>query len=542
MSFCAKTSELTSSSPTGMFRHYNQVMKLRRSEVNPDDLTAARLFQSFMHMCLCFGLSQGGALTTVTYATTFFGFRLGSTADGLFFSAFTVTSLVLATWTVKHIGILRSYKLALLLFVVYEVMLWFAWGRPTGSASLLTLAYAGSVIGGFGFAIHWTSQSLIFSTTAQAYAKARGFDVQTVSNSFSGMFAGIYVLFEMLCKLAASTLVSLANVDKDPPWRHFFELFSVLIIVALVNSWNVVSTEGCVVKKTPEEEHSSSEPFLGSRAGSGDAGAKGDSIDIQIQNGTSWASCRKDVYERMAGVPRLMCSSPLLIFLMPVNVAFGVTAGFLFSFYYEKTVAAYLGDSSVGFVSAISPAMCSLLSLPLSFIAEGFGKTFVILLGSVSLGMIGTLYFAVDNSKLGNWPTVICIQFLMGTGRAVWEGVGKAIYVDVFEKKDLPAAFSAMYMVTGMLTFMSLFVFPNVPVKAMALLIIVPSALMVPGYQIVQARSREETSRRFSLCSRPTSGQNHGMWWSAASPSMSETTPLAQTAIEVKGDPTSAVQ
>ena len=128
--------------------------QLPSSQTNANDLTAARLFRSFMNLCLCFGLSQGGALTTVTYATTFFGFRLGSTADGIFFSAFTITSLALATWTVRYIGKLRSYKLALLLFMVYEVMLWFAWGRPTGSASLLALAYSASAIGGFGFALH----------------------------------------------------------------------------------------------------------------------------------------------------------------------------------------------------------------------------------------------------------------------------------------------------------------------------------------------------------------------------------------------------
>ena len=36
----------------------------------------------------------------------------------------------------------------------------------------------------------------------------------------------------------------------------------------------------------------------------------------------------------------------------------------------------------------------------------------------------------------------------MGIG-GLWEGVGKAIYVDVFEKNDLATA-AAMYAVTGM--------------------------------------------------------------------------------------------
>jgi MFS family permease len=524
---CEKTGEYDSSSPTAMFRHYNIISKLPSSQTNANDLTAARLFRSFMNLCLCFGLSQGGALTTVTYATTFFGFRLGSTADGIFFSAFTITSLALATWTVRYIGKLRSYKLALLLFMVYEVMLWFAWGRPTGSASLLALAYSASAIGGFGFALHWTSQSLIFSSTAQAYARARGFEVQTVSNSFSGIFAGIYVLFEMLCKLAASTLVSLSsNIDKHPPWHRFFVLFTIMIFVALINSWKVsnheeravVSAASSEKNSLSEESSAPSEPLL---SGTNDESPV-HNIDSTEQQST-WSSCRNDVYERMISVPRLMVSSPFLCWLMPVNIAFGVTAGFLFSYYYDNTVAAYLGDASVGFVSAISPGTCSMLSLPLAFLAEGFGKSFVIFLGTISLGIIGTLYLFIDNSKLGNWPAVITIQVLMGIGRAVWEGVGKAIYVDVFDENDLAAAFSAMYMVTGMLTFLSLFVFPNVSVKVMAILIIVPALMMVPGYKVVQARSRRTESLKRS---DKMLKDHKGMWWSAG-PSVSETTPLS---------------
>ena len=492
---------ITSPGAIALFKHHNLMMKLsRRLELSGKDKAVMNLFRSFMNLCLCFGLSQGAALTTVTYATTLFGERIGSTADGIFFATSTIASLAFATLTVRSIGELKAYKLSLLLFMSYEIILWLAWGRPDGSVSLHILIFIGSMLGGYGFALHWTSQSLIFSSTAQSYAALCDFDAQSVSVSFSGIFACVYVFFEMVCKLVAGILVSISsNSHQDLSWHNFFILFTFAIFLALLNSCNVVSpdinqhdtTNASPVNISCEACHdrsnsSPSEPLL-----SNDHHNlfRGDSDYAADKPCASWALCLRSTLKPLLDVPQLIYTSPLLCYLMPINISFGVTAGFLFSFYYENTVAAYLGYPSVGFVSAISPAVCSLLSIPLSFTAEVLGKTFIIFVGSISLSIIGWLYLVVDNSKLGTWPTVICIQVLMGIGRAVWEGVGKAIYVDVFYGKDLSSAFSAMYMVTGLLTFVSLFVFPSLQIEVMGLLIIVPSLLMVPGYAIVRAKS-----------------------------------------------------
>ena len=62
-------------------------------------------------------------------------------------------------------------------------------------------------------------------------------------------------------------------------------------------------------------------------------------------------------------------------------------------------------------------------------------------------------------------PSSLFINFAMGVGRAVWENTNKAIFADVFSPADAPSAFAGMYMITGMLTFTSLFVFPNIPLK-----------------------------------------------------------------------------
>ena len=60
-----------------------------------DGYVAALLLRSHLYLCICFGLAQGAAITTITYATTFMNERVGSYCDGVFFGCFTVVSLTI---------------------------------------------------------------------------------------------------------------------------------------------------------------------------------------------------------------------------------------------------------------------------------------------------------------------------------------------------------------------------------------------------------------------------------------------------------------
>jgi hypothetical protein len=47
---------------------------------------------------------------------------------------------------------------------------------------------------------------------------------------------------------------------------------------------------------------------------------------------------------------RMLLVDRCLLCLMPINVAFGFSAGFLYSYFYQHTVARFRGDSAVRFV------------------------------------------------------------------------------------------------------------------------------------------------------------------------------------------------
>uniref|UniRef100_A0A7S2BNG7 Uncharacterized protein n=1 Tax=Octactis speculum TaxID=3111310 RepID=A0A7S2BNG7_9STRA len=133
-------------------------------------------------------------------------------------------------------------------------------------------------------------------------------------------------------------------------------------------------------------------------------------------------------------------------------------------------------------VSAVGPAVCVICTPLLAWISLRCGNEVVILIGSMSFICIALAYLCFTNEQLGNWPSCILLNALMGLGRSVWESTNKAIYASIFSSNESSSAFGSMYAITGFLTFASLFVFPNIGLQWMCICVIIPSALMVPCY------------------------------------------------------------
>jgi hypothetical protein len=528
---------------------------------------AIQCFRDFMRLCVCFGLAQGAIITTVTYATTLMGESVGSYCDGCFFGAFTLTSFCLAEALVAAVGgPLNAYRTAVALFLAYVIAL--ATGHHLHANAVLAalhgsgdgtsgaarvVAYAGSVVGGLGFSLHWTGQSVLYRLAANRYAHARSIDASTVNGTFSGLFAAVYVPFEMACKQAASVLLmalpalpTFSDDDeaaaassggsgvpwyraKDSPWPlrattslavrhfadsaaaeltvvaaatdaqavddatidarvwgHFFVLFSAILCLsaALVPHSMGLNFGG---EAFSEDDGGEASSLLGGGGGDNFSGRGklsigGKGTKMPDGEGDSDGTVCERTLRKVLDTPRMLWENPVLMALMPINVSFGVTAGFFFTYFYDKTVALHQGSAAVGLVAALGSAIVALSAVPLSILAVGIGKGPVVVLGSACFGAIGVAYLVVPGNALGSWGGVFLINTLMGVGRAVWENTNKAIYADLFTAEESPAAFANMYMVTGLLTFLSLFLFPSLPLPTMAVLVVLPALAMGPGY------------------------------------------------------------
>jgi hypothetical protein len=79
------------------------------------------LMKNFIIMATCFGFSHGSVTVALAYATSVFDLRLGSFATGFLYSAYTLSSLLLATPIVEAVGPRQALLVSLGCYFIYMV-------------------------------------------------------------------------------------------------------------------------------------------------------------------------------------------------------------------------------------------------------------------------------------------------------------------------------------------------------------------------------------------------------------------------------------
>lgn len=134
-------------------------------------------------------------------------------------------------------------------------------------------------------------------------------------------------------------------------------------------------------------------------------------------------------------------------------LVFALTFGLLISDYMSRQVlnAVFplikaewtLSDSQLGLLSGIVALMVGLLTLPLSILADRFGKVKSLTLMAV-LWSLATLACALAE----NYQHMFIARFMVGVGEAAYGSVGIAVVVAVFPK-DMRATLASAFMAGG---------------------------------------------------------------------------------------------
>ncbi|OTG83301.1 multidrug DMT transporter permease [Acinetobacter sp. ANC 5054] len=134
-------------------------------------------------------------------------------------------------------------------------------------------------------------------------------------------------------------------------------------------------------------------------------------------------------------------------------IVFALTFGLLISDYMSRQVlnAVFpliknewtLTDSQLGLLSGIVALMVGLLTLPLSILADKFGKVKSLTLMAV-LWSLATLGCAIAES----YEHMLIARFLVGVGEAAYGSVGIAVVVAVFPR-DMRATLASSFMAGG---------------------------------------------------------------------------------------------
>ena len=182
-------------------------------------------------------------------------------------------------------------------------------------------------------------------------------------------------------------------------------------------------------------------------------------------------SIRKDVF----AVFRAMFSNVRLQLMLPYQLCFGFSSGFVGFYVMKNVVGANMGDGYIGALSGLGTLTAVLLAWPFEVISKKFngrGKWHVMVFAAVCFVFVGLPFLMVSkDSDLAHWYIVVPYFLLYGAGRGAWESTNKATIAEYFANDPIrDAAFAAIYFASGLSGALGYFFYKDMTRFEMAIL------------------------------------------------------------------------
>ena len=358
---------------------------------------------------------------------------MSSITLSLFFAAYTLSALLVATNVVRAAGVLNSlilgfgaYVTLSLSYVSYELM-----GGGLAADCLVALA---SLVAGVGGGLLWVAQTTQYAVASSAYAEVQHLPNAEASSEFATIFAAIYVSMEAAVKL----LTSLTLFGGTSLTAAIGALVGIGAIATGAFLWNPLDI-GLGYRRVAGPRASPS------RRPGGDDGDPCFCFDA-----TGLRAVAKAHYTDY----RLFC-------LAPLTLGFGYSSA-LFTDWVDSVVDEERGNGAVALVSAITTVTAGLACLPVNWLYVRGGAKAPVALAVAAYGTLGALILGLGSlGRISTWPNLVAIFALQGVNRAVFENSTKFIFLDTFRGSQVKdAALASIYAHSGFastITFASLF-------------------------------------------------------------------------------------
>eukprot|EP01059_Diplonema_ambulator_P032789 TRINITY_DN65_c1_g1_i13.p1 TRINITY_DN65_c1_g1~~TRINITY_DN65_c1_g1_i13.p1 ORF type:complete len:531 (+),score=109.88 TRINITY_DN65_c1_g1_i13:62-1594(+) len=420
------------------------------------------VMMSFITMTLCFSLNHGTVTAVIPLATAQFGEQLGDFSLGILYVFYTLTALLGSTVIVEHLQHKWSLVLGCGVYSLYVAGMFL--GVVTHDALRWFFVMIGSTFGGIAAGFLWTAQGGYFANAAKIHARYKGISVQQANSYLGGIFATLYLAFELIMKL----------------------LSSLILVFVCGSHW-----EGDIITGSCGSDSSSSGSDIAPGMSNITAPASGsdssfDSDHLKFE-GVVWTYAvfsviavassigmamitpikpfddsgkpivaeKRPWYRKALVATELARNQPKIILVGIINIAFGFTSAYLNSYVTGTVIKDGLGKDKIGYFVSIIPLVATIMSMPLSKLNEFTGsKTPAMVFGMICFLTFGLVFLITDLTsssvpdKLGKWGTLIPLFICFGCARAVWEGPNKAIIADMF-KNDSEAAFANIILQLG---------------------------------------------------------------------------------------------
>lgn len=310
-------------------------------------------------------------------------------------------------------------------------------------------ALIGSSIGGVAAGWLWTAEGTYFARSAKHYAFCSGISDAEATSLFAAIFAAIHAGCDVLMKGLTSLVHTLGGTTTF--------VFGFLTCMAIASSLSMF-----FVRAVPEffhggAGHTITDPLISTHSSNSHSGEL-----RMIHPKSVWS-------HKLLLAVELWREETRMKLLTPMFLSFGFSSAFMNFYLNGVIVKLALGEDSIGYMSAVTPAATTLFSYPYSLLNNGFGKMPVMVLGSLNFAAASIVVLLFGEKLLismGWWLALLYVLF--GSGCAVYEGTLKAAIADFFPE-DSEAAFANTIVWSGGGGALAFFVFPHMTGWGMAM-------------------------------------------------------------------------
>lgn len=406
------------------------------------------LYFNFVFMALCFSMNHGCIVGCLSLATAFLGKGLGNIQASILYGAYTLTALLVAAAFVKATGAKQSLLYSTSAFCCYPAGFFVGalfpgekdpiTGDTLPSAIETLVVCVGALIGGVAAGVLFTAYGAYFATTCRIYVntpqqRAKGTTSEQATSMFSGIFAAIYLLCEVIFKVLATILPRNFSAGRSV----VLFTYSLIAVVASI----------CMTAISPlEAEADEAEPA--------------DVLKTEQARNNETGGDGTSTTNKLCAAISLFATDKKMPLMVGINLAFGFASSYLTSYLNGTVVRNTKGWEMIGYYSAITPIVAGLLGVPLGWVGKTVGQTPVMLLGSVAFILM--LLPAVGPTKLdleviSQTPILVSVYMLEGTARCVFEGANRAVFADFFFEHKEAAFANIVWQSGGASTFGFLF-------------------------------------------------------------------------------------
>ena len=342
----------------------------------------------------------------------------------------------------------------------------------------------GSAIGGVGAGILWTAQGSYYALNADLFAeKKHKSNAQTLMN-FAAIFAAFYLSCEAAFKMIATGIYLAAKENNDNSWRiPVFGMYTAVAFVSVVAFYMLVlpleeqktdgftsSQHGLMVDSLSCETETETETINSSMdvenpicndqhqhntntVNRGIVIAPSTTAPLATSEDNSSPHSRERVVRDVLAVLKMMWSDRLVQCLIPYQVCFGLSSGFVNTYVTGVIVNDGLGEGYIGFLSGLATVAAVLLAGPFAMVSNSCkgGSWYVMVLGSVCFCFAGAAVLCMTNESIGRWEVIVPYFLVHGAARGVWENTNKAVVAEYFPDAGLrETAYAAIYFASGL--------------------------------------------------------------------------------------------